>query len=38
MDMLVIVVVVLFVAGHWMLGVITGYTRELMTAIPQIVG
>lgn len=35
---LLVTVVVLFVAGHWMLGVITGYTRELMAAIPQIVG
>ncbi|HET8757056.1 MAG TPA: flagellar biosynthetic protein FliQ [Solirubrobacteraceae bacterium] len=35
---LLVMVAVLFVAGHWMLAVITGYTRELVTTIPQLVG
>jgi flagellar biosynthetic protein FliQ len=35
---LLVMVAVLFVAGHWMLAVITGYTRELVIAIPQLVG
>lgn len=35
---LLVMVAVLFVAGHWMLNLITSYTRELVTGIPQIIG
>lgn len=35
---LLVMVLVLFVAGHWMLSLIVGYTRELVAAIPQLIG
>jgi flagellar biosynthetic protein FliQ len=35
---LLVMVLVLFVAGHWMLGLIVDYTRGLVVAIPQLVG
>jgi flagellar biosynthetic protein FliQ len=35
---LLVMVGVLFAAGHWMLGVIVDYTRGLVAAIPQLVG
>jgi flagellar biosynthetic protein FliQ len=35
---LLVMVMVLFVAGHWMLNVIVGYTRGLVAAIPQLIG
>ncbi len=35
---LLVMVLVLFVAGHWMLNLIVDYTRDLVAAIPQLVG
>jgi flagellar biosynthetic protein FliQ len=35
---LLMLVVALSVAGPWMLGVITGFTRRLITDIPGIIG
>lgn len=35
---LLVMVLVLFVAGHWMLGLIVDYTRGLVVAIPRLVG
>lgn len=35
---LLVMVLVLFVAGHWMLNLIVSYTRELVTTIPQLIG
>jgi flagellar biosynthetic protein FliQ len=35
---LLVMVLVLFVAGHWMLGLIVDYTRGLVAVIPRLVG
>ncbi len=35
---LIAVVVVLTVAGHWMLGLLVGFTRQMIQDIPRIVG
>ncbi len=35
---LLVMVLVLFVAGHWMLALIVDYTRGLVAAIPRLVG
>lgn len=35
---LLVMVLVLFVAGHWMLNLIISYTRDLVTTIPQLIG
>lgn len=35
---LLVLVGVLFVAGHWMLNLIVDYTRGLVAAMPQLVG
>ncbi|MFI4891053.1 MAG: flagellar biosynthesis protein FliQ [Steroidobacterales bacterium] len=35
---LLLLVVTLFVAGPWMLRVLTGFTRDLYTSIPTLVG
>lgn len=35
---LLVMVLVLFVAGHWMLALIVDYTRGLVVAIPRLVG
>lgn len=34
---LLVLTVVLFVAGPWMLGVLVDYTRDLYTSIPELV-
>ncbi|ROR34940.1 flagellar biosynthesis protein FliQ [Inmirania thermothiophila] len=35
---LIVVALVLMAAGPWMLGLIVDFTRELMEAVPQLVG
>ncbi|TAK52387.1 MAG: flagellar biosynthesis protein FliQ [Gammaproteobacteria bacterium] len=35
---LLVIVAALFVAGHWMLGLLTDYTRDLFMRIPELIG
>ncbi len=35
---LLVMVLALFVAGHWMLGLLVDYTRKLFLSIPGLVG
>lgn len=35
---LLVLVVVIFATGHWMLGMLMTYTQRLITDIPQVIG
>ncbi len=35
---LLVLVVVIFATGHWMLGTLISYTQRLFTEIPQVIG
>ena len=35
---LLVLVVVIFATGHWMLGMLMTYTQRLFTDIPQVIG
>ncbi len=35
---LLVLVATLFIAGHWMLALLTDYTRELFLRIPELIG